>query len=152
MIHYDATTTINRPAAEVFDWIVDPVRMDRWTGMTDGRWLSGAPGRLGATIEASIHMGPITSKLAWEMTEYVPGERIAFSTLPGGAMQWNGRYDLSGDGSSTVVRSTGDIQPSGLYRLLEPFMRGEVERGEAAEIEKLKAILEAGPGAATDAG
>jgi hypothetical protein len=31
-------------------------------------------------------------------------------------------------------------------------MRGEVERGEAAEIEKLKAILEAGPGAATDAG
>ena len=142
MIHYDSSTAINRPASEVFDWLVDPVRMDRWTSMSDGRWLTGAPGRKGATIEASIHLGPITSKLAWEMTEYIPGERIAFTPLPGGLMRWFGSYDLSGDDAATVVRSTGDIRFNGPLRLLEPLVRGEVERGEAAEIEKLKAILE----------
>ena len=151
MIHYEATTTINRPAAEIFDWLVDPVRMDRWTSMTDGRWLSGAPGQKGATAESSLRLGPIRSKMRWQLTDFVPGERVGWATLPGGPMQWTGRYDLTRDGGATVVRSIGDIRPNGILRLLEPLIRGEMERGEAAEIEKLKVILEDGAGAATDA-
>ncbi|HEX5040082.1 MAG TPA: SRPBCC family protein [Candidatus Limnocylindria bacterium] len=151
MIHYDATTTIQRPAREVFDWLVDPVRMDQWTSMTDGRWLSGAPGGQGATAEASLHMGPINSTMRWQLTEYVPGERIAFATLPGGPVQWTGFYELTPDGDRTLVRSVGDMRPNGVMRVLEPLMRAEVERGEAGEIEKLKAILEGSTGAATDA-
>jgi uncharacterized protein YndB with AHSA1/START domain len=142
MIHYDATTTIRRPPTEVFDWLVDPVRMGQWTSMTDGRWLSGAPGQQGATAEASLHMGPINSKMRWEVTEYLPGRRIAFATLPDGPVTWTGFYDLTPEGDGTVVHSVGDMRPTGVMRLLEPLMRAEVRRGEAGEIERLKQILE----------
>jgi hypothetical protein len=145
MIHYDVTATIDRPASEVFDWLADPVRMDQWTTMTDGRWLSGAPGGPGAVAESAVHLGPISSRLRWTVTDYVPGRRIGWTTLPGGPMQWTGSYDLTTNGSSTVVRSVGDVQPTGLFRILEPIIRSEIQRNEAAEMVKLQHILELSP-------
>ena len=40
------------------------------------------------------------------------------------------------------MRSTGQIRLRGIRRLFEPLMGGEVRRGEAAELSRLKAMLE----------
>jgi hypothetical protein len=58
-------------------------------------------------------------------------------------MRWDGSYAVApaGDGSTRVI-GLGQVGLKGWQRLLEPFMGGEIKRGEAAELGKLKALLE----------
>ena len=60
-----------------------------------------------------------------------------------GSMQWDGdmRLEALGAGSTRLV-TTGQIRTGGLLRLMEPFVTGEIKKGEQKEIEKLKELVE----------
>ena len=46
-------------------------------------------------------------------------------------------------GDATEVRQDGRLTFKGLWRLIEPFVGGEIKKGEVKELEKLKAVVEA---------
>lgn len=68
---------------------------------------------------------------------------LGYKTVSQGPMTWLGEFRLHAKGSaSTTVTAQGEIHLRGLWRLAEPLLAGEVRRGEAAELERLKRILE----------
>ena len=144
MISYESRTEIARPADEVFAMLVEPDRLGEWTSMTDGRWLTEHPHGAGSRAEATMRIGPFRRPFRWEVTDYQPNRRYAIRTLPGGAVDWSGGYELESTGSTTIVKGYGDVRPNGLLRLLTPMLRAELPKEEAAELDRLKAILEAG--------
>ena len=152
MISYESTTTIARPAEEIFAMIVEPDRMGEWTSMSDGRWLSEGRHGTESRAEATMHIGPFRRPFRWEVTDYQPNRRYAIRTLPGGPLDWTGVYELEPAGADTIVKSQGDVQPNGLLRLLEPMLRSELPKDEANELERLKAILEGTSDAARSEG
>ena len=151
MIRYDSTVRIERPPDEIFARLTDFEGMADWTDMTDSRWLSEAGAAPGARGAAVIHLGPISRRLEWRVTDYEPGRRIGFRTEPGGAMDWDAEYVLDADAAGTNVHTAGEIRLHGLLRLLEPVIRMELPKGESRELIRLKAILEQGSPASASA-
>ena len=152
MIRYDSSIHINRPADEIFAWLSAVERMADWTDMSNGRWLGEAT-QIGAgtRAEATIHLGPISRQLTWEVTSYEPGRRIGYQTLPGSAMDWTAEYTLETDATGTTVRQVGEVGLRGALRLLEPIVRMELPKGESRELTRLKAVLEQPSAAAASA-
>jgi uncharacterized membrane protein len=142
MISYESTIRIGRPAAEVFAMIVDPDRMDEWTGMSGSRWLTPSPHGAGSRLASTMPIGPFRRSVEWEVIEHQADRLFSVRSLPGGPMDWTGVYELEPAGAETVVKSRGEVQPNGLLRLLEPLMRAELPREEASELERLKELVE----------
>jgi uncharacterized membrane protein len=142
VISYESTITIARPAAEVFATIVDPVRMDEWTGMSGSRWLTPSPHGAGSRLATTMPIGPFRREMEWEVVDHQPNRLFSVRSLPGGPMDWTGAYELEPKGAGTVVVSRGEVRPNGLLRLLEPLLRSELPREEATELERLKQLVE----------
>lgn len=141
MIRYSSTHTINRPPPVVFEALLDPARYGQWTEMQGSVWDGDGPVRVGTTGSFRMASGPFAGDLRMEVTELEPDRRfVARVTHP--KFDWLATTDLEPDGAGTRMTYAGEIMLKGVQRLLEPFMRGEVARGEAKEVERLKALLE----------
>ena len=141
MIRYSSTQTINRPPPAVFDALLDPARYGQWTEMQGTTWDGEGPVRVGTTGSFRMPSGPFAGALRMEVVELEADRRfLARVTHP--KFDWLSTADLEADGAGTRMTYAGEIRFRGVQRLLEPFIRGEVERGEAKEVERLKALLE----------
>lgn len=141
MIRYSSTHTINRPPPVVFEALLDPARYGEWTEMQGTIWDGDGPVRVGTTGSFRMVSGPFAGALRMEVVELAPERRfVARVTHP--KFDWLSTADLEPDGSGTRITYAGEIRFRGVQRLLEPFIRGEVSRGEANEVDRLKALLE----------
>ena len=142
MIKYRIEETINRPVDEVFPYLADPTLHPQWSPVSDVQVAPPGQMRVGTTVREMMKIGSKMAPFSWEVTEYSPGASFAFHTIEG-PMRWDGSYAVSpaGDGATRVI-GLGQVGLKGWQRLLEPFMGGEIQRGEAAELGKLKALLE----------
>ena len=141
MVAYAVSENINRSPEEVFPYLADPMR---WDWMAEGRAdrLTDGPTRTGTRFRYSFQQRGKPIDLEIEVTEHEPNRRVAFKTVSDSAMRWDGVFSAEPTGTGTLVRSTGQIRLRGIRRLFEPLMGGEVRRGEAAELSRLKAMLE----------
>lgn len=141
MIRYSSSHTINRPPAVVFDALLDPARYGEWTEMQGSTWDGDGPVRVGTTGSFRMPSGPFAGALRMEVVELQPDRRfVARVTHP--KFDWISTTDLEADGDMTRMTYAGEIRFRGVQRLLEPFIRGEISRGESKEVERLKALLE----------
>ena len=141
MIRYSSTHTIMAPPPVVFDVLLDPARYGEWTEMQGTTWDGDGPVRVGTTGSFRMPSGPFAGSLRMEVIELQPDRRfVARVTHP--RFDWLSTADLQADAAGTRMTYAGEIRFRGLQRLLEPFIRGEVSRGEAKEVERLKALLE----------
>ena len=142
MIRYSSEVTIARPPRAVFEALLDPERYAQWTPMTDMAFDDDGPRRIGQRGHFRMAEGPIKGRLEMEIVELEPDRRVAFRvTHP--SLDWVAVNTIQPDGDDTRLTYAGTISLRGAMRLAEPFMRGEVQRGEAAEAVRLKALLEA---------
>ena len=141
MIRYSSTHTINRPPPVVFGALLDPARYGEWTEMQGTTWDGDGPVRVGTTGSFRMASGPFAGALQMKVVELAPERRfVARVTHP--KFDWLSTADLEPDGAGTRITYAGEIRFRGAQRLFEPFIRGEVSRGEAKEMERLKALLE----------
>jgi hypothetical protein len=78
------------------------------------------------------------------MTAVEQGRRMAWTTFSG-PVKWDGEYRLAPAGTGgTELSQQGTLRFTGMLRLLEPVIGAEISRGEVKELEKLKAVVEAG--------
>jgi len=142
MISYRIEETINRPISEVFPYIGDPTLHAKWMDVSDMRVTTPGEMRVGSTVQGLMKARARMIPFGWEVTAFQEGVSLAFRTTEG-PMNWEGSYEVAAaDGTSTRVTGSGRLGLKGWQRLLEPFMGGEVRRGEAAELRKLKDLLE----------
>jgi hypothetical protein len=142
MIRYRIEATINRPVQDVFPYLADPTLHLQWSPVSDVQVAPPGETRVGTTVREMMKVGSRMAPFSWEVTQYEPGASFAFRTIEG-PMRWDGSYAVApiGDNATQVI-GLGSVALKGWQRLLEPIFRREIQRGEAAELGKLKALLE----------
>ncbi|MCI0583452.1 MAG: SRPBCC family protein [Chloroflexi bacterium] len=142
MIRYSSEVTINRPPRAVYEALLDPDRYAQWTPMSDMAFDDDGPRRVGQRGHFRMNEGPIKGRLEMEIVELEPDRKVSVRVKHSN-LDWLAVNTIQPEGSGSRLTYAGELSLRGALRLMEPFMRGEVERGEAAEARKLKALLEA---------
>ena len=144
-IHTEAEITINRPRSEVFDYLAHAERLpeyvDDFENVTHEE--PGEPAR-GHVYSYRMKRGGVEGTFEW--TEFQPHDKLAWSgpTVKSGpgSMKPSGWWELSDEGAGTHVKFVMAPEPGGLFKLMAPFMKGGMRKGNARAMDKLKARLE----------
>jgi uncharacterized protein YndB with AHSA1/START domain len=149
MIHYTAEVDVARPAADVFAAVNDIAGWTAWTDMRDVQAVGTGPIHVGSSGTFRMPKGPFKGPIRYEATAIDPDRRVVyFMTHP--AFDWEAVIAVEPDGTGSRLSTSGNFRLHGWRRLLEPLVRGEITRGEAAELDRLKAILEGADETAPD--
>ena len=141
MLRYESRVIIDRPPEAVFPYLVEPAKQALWSDVPMRR-LSEGPFETGTRFEVTFGKGPLSATLGLELTALEAGHRMAWTTFSG-PIRWDGEYRVSPSGGvGTELSQEGRLRFTGLWRLLEPFVAGEIRNGEIKELEKLKAVAE----------
>jgi uncharacterized protein YndB with AHSA1/START domain len=146
MIRFASEVTISRPTGEVFPYLIERDKQALWSDVPMTPLTEGPLGA-GSRMRLTFGKGPLRASLTLELTAVEPGQRVAFKTVSDGGIQWTGEYRLvpTADGAGTHLAQEGTLEFRGLWRLAEPLIGSEIQRGEIAELEKLKAVLTSTP-------
>jgi uncharacterized protein YndB with AHSA1/START domain len=145
-MHVEAETTVNRPRAEVFDYIAQGEQLPEY--VTEFAWVKkvtdGQPAR---GTEYSYKMARGQAEGTFDWTEFEPPSRLAWHGPPAkagpGSMEPSGHWELTdADGGATHVKLVMDPRPGGLFKLMAPFMAMGMRKGNARALERLKEKLE----------
>src|SRR4051812_2906147 len=146
-MHVEAQTRVDRPRAEVFDYLARAERLPDY--VTDFAWVKqesdGEPGQ-GTEYSYKMARGQASGTFRW--TEFQPPGRLAWHGPPAkagpGTMEPSGWWDLTDDGAGTRITLVMTPEPGGLFKLLAPLMSASMRKGNAKALERLKARLEGG--------
>jgi uncharacterized membrane protein len=142
-IAVEASTVINRPLAEVFAFVSDFENHPKWEKnfLEVERLSAGAEG-VGTTYRCVFKFPgqKVTSTL--EITEHVPGRRIAFRADKPAMARPVGAILFAADGDGTRVTMQPRPEMRGPMRIMAPLMSGYVRRNTADHLKNLKALLE----------
>ena len=142
MLRYESMVTIDRPPEVVFSYLVEPAKQALWSDVPMRR-LSEGPFATGTRFEVTFGKGPLSATLGLELTALEPERRMAWRTFSG-PIRWTGEYRVTPvDAARAELHQEGLLEFTGLWRLLEPLIAGEIRSGEVKELEKLKAAAEA---------
>ena len=141
------STTINRPAAEVYDYLADPTTHGKWS--PKAYRVEDLQGPLGAVGSSFTSVGWVPKDAEHRnrvvLTKAVAGREIEFTSEDGGDKFIN-RFTLAASGSGTTVTRSADWpKPGGflgaVFPLVATFLIGpDVRKG----LGNLKANLESG--------
>lgn len=140
----ESSVEINRPAAEVFDYVADMSNNTRWqNGQVSCTWTSQPPLRIGSTYDQEARFLGKSIVSSFVVTEYEPGRLIRIVST-GGTMDIDVTRTVEplADGRCTVgavVRGT----PPGAMRILGPFLPVIVRSSVTKDYGRLKTLLEA---------
>jgi hypothetical protein len=141
VIKYSTVVNIARPPSVVYASLLDGAQYEKWTEMVDSRFEgSGAPS-VGTRGHFRFAKGPPKGNYEMVITRLEPDRRLDIR-VTGQALVWDSRSTLEQEDGGTEMTYAGEIRLKGWHRLLEPLMRGEVQKGEASEATHLKALLE----------
>jgi uncharacterized protein YndB with AHSA1/START domain len=136
------TVTINRPAAEIFDYLADGTHNPEWrSGVLEISRTSTSDGP-GASYR-QVLSGPGGRRIDgdYRVTDYQPPHRLGFQVTAGPARP-SGVFEITEQTpTSTRVRFALDLRPRGLMILMTPMISAQVRR-EVAALDTLKAVLE----------
>jgi hypothetical protein len=142
MIPYSSEVTVTRPPGEVFPWLIEPAKQATWSDVPM-QLLTEGPMREGSRMRLTFGRGPLHATLDLEISSLEPNQGMAFKTVSNGGIQWDGAYELSPTaGGGTRVSQQGTLRFRGLWRVLEPMVGAEIKKGEIAELERLKKVVE----------
>jgi uncharacterized protein YndB with AHSA1/START domain len=143
MIRFSYEEQIAASPEAVFAVMSDIGRFDEWLGM-DGRPKDPGRARVGARFDSTSRLGPMRVESQGEVTSFEPSHRFGFRLVTPGAFDFEIDIRLEPDDRGTRMKGSGSMTTHRLWRLLEPILRGELQKGEAAEAARLKALVEAG--------
>jgi uncharacterized membrane protein len=112
MAHAEATVIVNRPVAEVYNFVLDGNNNPRWRPAVIAiSRMPGTPDGLGARYKQSLK-GPGGRPIDgdYEITQAMPNQSIAFQVIAGPARP-TGHYRFESKGDATTVSFTLDLKP-----------------------------------------
>lgn len=137
-----ATIVINRPAAEVFDYVMEVPHDAEWrTGVVEAAFTSDEAIGVGTTGFDRVEANGREMVAIWTVFEYEP-DTLARWTLDSGPIRGSGGYICEKAGEGTRFTLEAHVKPTGGYRLLGPIFGMIGRRQNHADVRKLKAILE----------
>jgi len=150
-VHVVTTLVINRPAQELYDYWHDFENLPRFmhhleevrvTGAGRSHWVAKAPAGLSVEWDA-------------EVTEEVPGERIAWRSLPGADVENSGSISFAEatGGRGTIIRVELTYSPPGgvVGKWAARLLGEEPESQARADLRRFKQLMETGEVVVSDA-
>jgi uncharacterized protein YndB with AHSA1/START domain len=143
---------IAAPASEVFDWLVDPVKLTAWLGAADGMPEDAAQVHVGWSNTTDT---PELGRVTVEITGYDPPHVLEYRTTNAGGDSLTTYRLVEGDGVTTVAlegdtdraRPAWDAEDVGdqLQRgVFDDLGQSQMQQALDASLQKLKALIEAG--------
>jgi uncharacterized protein YndB with AHSA1/START domain len=138
---------IAAPAAEVFDWLIDPVKLTTWLGGSGGMPEDASQLHAGWT---STSDNPPVGKVTVEMIEYEPPTRLKYRSTYTGGDSVSGYTLTEGEGVTTLVLEgdTDWARPEGSWdAAIDKAMEGqsaEVRAAAEAQLDVVEDQLEHG--------
>jgi hypothetical protein len=143
MIIAKASTTIDRPLAQVFSFVAASPSDPAW----DSDILEAQPRTAGLTAQGSefeLRIKPFMgqSRGTMRVTRFEPDRHLELHGQLG-PMEPTIRFSFASAGHGTELRREVEMHPSGLLRLMEPLMRWMIAKRNAEILEALKRRIEA---------
>ncbi len=140
----EVTVTIDRPAEEVFPWLVKPEKLRGWIrGYVDSVPLNGDSLRVGARTKEIINADGERFDMEMELTGLEMNRLLAFN-MTNEMFDQKGQYQLTEANGSTTVHFTAHSQFKGFFMsLVEPMFTPVAQKQYEENIAKLKEIVEA---------
>jgi uncharacterized membrane protein len=139
---FEERTTINAPAAKVFDYVSDFTRHGEWSG--HGLQVTkegGGPIGVG-TAFSTVAKQFGTQRERSTVTEMTPGSAFGWDSV-GGLGNVHHRFAMTEDGgSTTLVKSADVVQPSMLAKFMSWRLRRDIPSSLRNDLVKIKAHLE----------
>ena len=137
--------SIDRPIAEVFDFVGDARNRPQWDSSVISEELtSPEPVGVGSTIHTRMKALGREVEFDWRVLQHEPPTGMTV-TSTSGPMETIMHFELTGTDASTVVRATLEASPTGLMKLVEPMISESVRSNLATGLARVKVILEGRP-------
>jgi uncharacterized membrane protein len=134
---------IQRSADFVSAYAADPANAPAWyENIKSVEWKTEPPLAVGSEIAFTAQFMGRRLAYTYELTEYVPGERLTMRTAEGPfPMETTYRWFAIGAQSTRMtLRNHG--RPAGFAKVTAPFMAPAMRRANRKDLEKLKWLLE----------
>jgi uncharacterized membrane protein len=134
---------ISRPRDEVARFAADPANATVWyRNIKEVEWETPPPAQIGSRIRFRAHFLGRTLEYTYEIREFVAGERFVMATAQGPfPMQTTYTWeDAAAAVTRMTLRNTGE--PAGFAAVTAPVMMRAMRRANAADLRRLKAVLE----------
>ncbi len=134
--------TIGRPVEVGAAYAGDPSHAPEWyANISDMVWVTPPPVQVGTEVAFVARFLGRELRYTYAIVEYTP-ESLVMRTAEGPfPMETSYRYEAMPDGTTRMtMRNRG--APSGVLRLLSPFVRIAMRRATAKDLAALKQILE----------
>ncbi|MBI3163847.1 MAG: SRPBCC family protein [Chloroflexi bacterium] len=138
---FAATTHIHRPLEVVFTYMSNIEHEVQWRNLVDVKVTSGLPLRQGSTYRYVANMMGRQLQTEGEITAFTLNQGWSFKSTSGPIPLEGGVAVESADGGTKVTLG-GEMKLSGLLKLVEPILRGMMQRQLNGELLNLKHLLE----------
>jgi uncharacterized membrane protein len=136
---------IERPVSAVAAFAGDPTNAPRWyVNIKSVEWRSAPPIAVGSKIDFVAHFLGRRLAYTYEIVELEPASKLVMRTAQGPfPMETTYTWSPAGEGHTRMtLRNRGE--PAGFGKLIAPVMAAAMRRATQKDLQKLKALLEAG--------
>ena len=141
MIQHEVTVHLNRPAEEVFAFLMDTDKLTSWqSNLIKIEKITEGPLRLGSRFQEVRRLGRRESEIQGEIIAYEANKSFETRTL--GKPQVRVSYSLEPENGGTRVKHKFIMLTSGFMRLLEPLIAKSIREENDLDFENLKRVLE----------
>ena len=141
MIQHEVTIHLKRPVEQVFAFLADYQNLRTWqSNLIENEQLTEGPLRAGTRFREVRRTGPGQSEIQGEITDFEPNKRFSTKTIT--EPQVTVTYFLEREDHGTRLRYKFIMLTSGMMRLLEPLIAGQIKKGTDQDFQKLKQILD----------
>ena len=142
MINLKETITISRSPSEVFAFVADLSNFPKWrANLVSFKVLTAGPTEVGTRCTEVIQVGPMRVPGSCDVTEFSPGRMMAFKAVSKGII-YDGRILVEPWEKGSKLTLTGDVQPSGLPKLIQPILKRKLQSGIKNEVRSIKEVVE----------
>lgn len=119
---------VKRPRHEAFAYTADFAHIQQWDPGVVSSWRVGSgPLGVGSRFAVKVKMGMGTSEMHYEITEFVPDERVVLVGT-GGGLHAVDEIRFSGQDGSTLIDYRATLTFSGIMGRFGPLLRPVLRR------------------------
>jgi carbon monoxide dehydrogenase subunit G len=142
---FDATTVIDRPIEEVFNFLADGTNDPKFSPrVLEISKTSDGPVGVGTVYASTVKDAGVKTSREFKITEFDPPRRIRWAEVSKNQVTApEGGYDLAPEGNGTRVTIYNVLEGHGIGKLFAPLALRSARKGADQFAQSIKAAVEA---------
>lgn len=137
----ESSIWIARPPEEIWNYVMDISHEVQWrTGVTNAQWVSDPPHGVGST---GLHIAEVFGEVPWKVIEWEEPQNVSWVFTGGRFKGVHGGYRVAPEDTGSRVTIHARAKRLSLAKIVMLIMKRSLNRQNTADLEKLKAIMEA---------